>query len=245
MNNNNSHHSGHCLIPTKGDGCSLSGLVGFSVMEIWKGIKGYEQYYQVSNLGRVRTISRLIKRNGKGDFILKARILKQQVSTKGYWNVRVCVDSVQKTLSVHRQIGFAFIPNPENKPQINHKNTIKSDNSITNLEWVTNAENQAHAIRMGITKDKSLGEKNGRATLTESDVRDIRYAIYKGVARKFLPQVYNLKYTTICKVVTGELWGHVEHPVTHRPFIGRRLIYILNNGLEQVYFDNLANEKEL
>jgi len=95
--------------------------------EIWKKINGYDSY-RVSNLGRIKSL------------IGKEKILKNQKNPGGYLSVRLN----GKRHLVHRLVGFAFIKNPENKPEINHKNKIKTDNCVKNLEWNTRYENEAH-----------------------------------------------------------------------------------------------------
>ena len=106
--------------------------------EIWKDIKGYEGYYQVSNLGRIRSLDRW----GKGiKKFYKGKIISQSKHPTGYMMVSLCKDASARTFKVHRLIAEAFIPNPENKPCIDHINTIRDDNRIENLRWCTHKEN--------------------------------------------------------------------------------------------------------
>lgn len=111
--------------------------------EIWKDIKGYEGLYQVSNLGRVRSVDRLDSANHK----LKGRIKSTSIRPNGYENVILCKNSKSKGYSVHRLVAQAFILNPENKPQINHIDENKANNKVSNLEWVTRKENINHGNR--------------------------------------------------------------------------------------------------
>lgn len=124
-------------------------------MENWKDICGYEGYYQVSDLGRVRSLDRIIYQKIKGGVIAKkiypGCILKQSIRN-GYFSVSLKMNGDGKHKTVHRLIAIAFIDNPQNKPLINHINGIKKDNRISNLEWCTAKENSQHALNTGLHK---------------------------------------------------------------------------------------------
>ena len=112
-------------------------------MEIWKDIKGYEGYLQISNLGRVKSLERKVK-TYYGYRIKKEKILSASHDINGYLDVKICVNYRTTSLKVHRLIAEAFIPNPESKPTVNHINGIKDDNRIENLEWATMKEQAYH-----------------------------------------------------------------------------------------------------
>ena len=127
--------------------------------ETWRDIKGYEGLYQVSNYGRVKSL-------------IKGIILKPKVCKTGYLCVGLWKDGKQKWMLIHRLVTQTFIPNPVNKPQVNHIDGVKSNNVVYNLEWVTSSENNQHAVNTGLSK--LVGEDNHQSKLTNDDVTKIK-----------------------------------------------------------------------
>lgn len=109
--------------------------------EVWKDIEGYEGLYQVSTLGRVKSLAR--------ERVSKDKILKS--SGVRYKLVCLYKSGIVKYVKVHRLVANAFISNPENKPQVNHKDGNKFNNSVSNLEWATSKENCIHAVQTGLS----------------------------------------------------------------------------------------------
>lgn len=111
-------------------------------MEIWKNIEGYEELYQISNLGRIKSVDRIVKHNkGKGIRRIKGRIIKSWPDKLNYQHIILCKDGKTKKYLIHRLVAQTFIPNPENKPYIDHINCNPSDNRVENLRWATQKEN--------------------------------------------------------------------------------------------------------
>lgn len=108
--------------------------------EIWKDIKGYEGLYQVSNKGRVKSLDRVVKNGIKYNHI-KQHVMKTRINGRGYIAVMLCKNGVRKMIAVHRLVAEAFIQNPDNKPVVDHINTIRTDNRVENLRWCTIKEN--------------------------------------------------------------------------------------------------------
>ena len=128
--------------------CSASNLkwnIGF-IGEEWKDIKGYEGFYQVSSLGRVRSVERIVK---VGDFFVtrRSKIRKLNKRPNGYYGLLLSRDDTNVNFSIHRLVAEAFIPNPLCLPQINHKNENKADNRVENLEWCTAKYNSNYGTR--------------------------------------------------------------------------------------------------
>lgn len=116
--------------------------------EIWKVIKGYEGLYEISSWGRVKSIARNTTKGG---------IRKLHKSKGGYYSVILIKNGLHKGYRINRLVAEAFIPNPENKPFVNHINSIKTDNNVINLEWCTARENNTHHYKTQNTSSQYTG----------------------------------------------------------------------------------------
>lgn len=121
--------------------------------EVWKDIKGYEGLYQVSNKGRVKSLSRTVSRKRFGDYEKPESILKNQKHSGGYMKVSLCADNKITNKFVHRLVGEAFLEKIESQDQINHKNEDKTDNNTGNLEWCDGFYNNNYGTKTERQKD--------------------------------------------------------------------------------------------
>lgn len=123
--------------------------------EIWKDIQGYEGFYQISNLGNVKSLERVID---KGNGILqhrKERIMNKRESVDGYYVAKLNVNKKSKSIAIHILVARHFIDNPNNYPEVNHKDCNRKNNQVDNLEWCTHQQNVEYSKQLGHYKTKS------------------------------------------------------------------------------------------
>lgn len=152
-------------------------------VEIWKDIEGYEGLYQISNMGRVKSLAKqtLCGHRKEQTIFRNEKFLSLRCNKKGYLQVGLSKNGIRKQFTVHRLVAQTFIPNPNNLPQVNHKDENKTNNCIENLEWCTaeyncnygnHKSNISNALKGHIvkkeTRDKisfaNSGEKNGMSS---------------------------------------------------------------------------------
>ena len=167
--------------------------------ETWKWIKGYEELYQISNFGRLKSFTRK-----------KPCIIKPGISAKGYLRFTLWRNRKSKHFSVHVLVAKTFIPNPHNLPEINHKDGFKFNNCVENLEWVTSSQNKQHAVKMGL---RASGTNLYNSKLTEDDVRWIRANYILGdkeFGAKAIAEKFNMNPSTIQDVIHKRTYKNVE-----------------------------------
>jgi hypothetical protein len=206
-------------------------LLGTS--EEWKTIP-FAPDYEVSSLGQVRSWM-IWGGGGNGKSLKHPRLLRQSLKKKGkgYYGVMLVTKGGRKHFRVNRLVALVFIPNPENKPQVNHKDLIKGNNRIDNLEWALPVENVQHAITSGILWGQhgqgAKGERNAKAKLSEDEIREIRERWDCGCStnkckggtrkQKFCPHGastaqlasdYSVSQMQIQNIVRSKHWGHLD-----------------------------------
>lgn len=181
--------------------------------EQWKEIEDFPDY-MVSNKGRIWTKTRIIKRPS-GNYLRKGGFMKGRDDTHGYLTVNIRNEKQIKNFKIHRIVAKAFLDNTLNKREVNHINGIKTDNRVTNLEWVTSKENKTHAWKYGFytkqDRSKLSGENNPTSKFTEKQVKEIR-KIYSqgGISQKALGKMYGTSQAQIFYIVNRITWKNIE-----------------------------------
>ncbi len=169
--------------------------------EIWKDIEEFNGDYQISNKGRVK--SKMFAKNGtysKGEKILTSTISEED----GYEKIAINRNGKTKKRSIHRLMAIAFIPNPNNLPEVNHIDTIKTNNSLENFEWITRLGNMQHANKMGRIA------KYTHHKINEDQARELKKRISLGENLKSLSLEYGLAHRTIYQIKENKRWGWVQ-----------------------------------
>lgn len=185
---------------------------GVECIEQWLPVKGFEGYYEVSDLGRFKSVERDIVRHNGVIEKKPNKILKNLYYSNGYIQCMFYVNKKRYTYIAHRVVAEHFIPNPDNLPLVNHKNFRKDDNRVSNLEWCTRSHNVLHMIEGGKHNHRALkGEEHPHTKLTDEDVVYIRNN-YK--YRKNNDQLYELFKDKIGRsgfdsICYGDSWKHI------------------------------------
>lgn len=183
--------------------------------EVIEGLE--ENYYYVSNKGNVKSVARVILRSNGKKLAIKERVLSPYQKKEGYLEVKISINNIKKAYYVHRLVAFAFLKKESNTLEVNHKNGIKTDNNLENLEWVTSSENKSHAFSTGLRSYKYSPEfkqtiikryldKEG-STFTEISkefepcAASIRAWINEAVPKKYSPK---FKENITTKYLRGE-----------------------------------------
>lgn len=165
--------------------------------EIWNPVVGYEGLYEVSDKGRIKALSRIVKYNrwgGASEKRLGEKFLNPTISKCGYYHTTLSLNSKKETVLIHRIIAIAFLPNQNNLPQVNHKDGNKLNNAVENLEWVTASANHIHAASIGL-KGKFSNDK----------VALVREEYAKGgINQKALSAKHGISYLYLNKIINNK-----------------------------------------
>lgn len=178
-------------------------------INMWSEIRGYDGFYEVSGKGKVRSW-RL--RNGRSSNKTESpRLLKSFLDKDGYRKYGLSKDGKTKQYRACRLVAIAFIPNPENKPQVNHIDGVKDNDSVENLEWSTAKENVNHSIDTGLrTHDHMMGAENHMSKLSTDDILDIKNAYRLGCfTHQEISDAYNVSRQHISSIISGKKWSYL------------------------------------
>lgn len=182
-------------------------------MEKWRPVASYggfySDYYEISNLGRIRSLDReiLVTPKSRKSYIkvLKGELMNPSENRDGYLQTALTKNGRTMSPMVHRLVAETFIKNPKNKPIINHKNGIKTDNRRSNLEWCTHKENMEHASRTGL---RPRGEDHSHTTISNKEVLEICRLLDENVmSREEIASQYNVAVRVIHGIYLGESWN--------------------------------------
>lgn len=177
--------------------------------EIWKDIPNFEGSYQVSNMGRVRSVDREVTYKDGKKCRHKGRVLKPYLNNKGYEYLKLCIDNGRNNKSVHRLVLEAFKPHVNMSDlEVNHIDGNKLNNHLTNLEWVTRRDNILHAYDMGLIKNR--GKDSYHVKLSNADVLDILQRLDTGESQGDIALDYGVGRTSISNINTGTTWRSVR-----------------------------------
>lgn len=184
-----------------------------NIIEEWKDCPEYEQVYQVSNLGRVKSKPVFVENDSlfgdEGGYVKHIKIKNQTINRYGYMTTKLCFKGKCRRLTIHRLVAKAFIPNPNKYSQVNHIDGNKKNNSVTNLEWVSAAQNTKHAWDTGlITSEHMKGSKHHNSKVNEDIVKDIRSN--KTLTKKELAEKYDISISTVADILRRKTWTHID-----------------------------------
>jgi hypothetical protein len=177
--------------------------------EIWVDIDNFDCKYQVSNLGRIRSVSRNVLYSNNSIHFYDGKILKQMMHSSGYYFISIRKGKYRKNKFIHRLVSEYFIPNPNNYPQVNHKDGNKLNNKASNLEWCNASQNGLHAYRMGLSI-KKIGSDSSQSKFNNSQIAEIRSLYGTGFYTQYeLAKLYNANQGAISRIINNKSYSNV------------------------------------
>jgi hypothetical protein len=180
-------------------------------MENWKPVLGYEGYYEVSDYGRVRSLTR---RTAYRNRVHRGRTLDPGLNHSGYPTVTLCVGGRREHWFVHELVLIAFVGQKPEGLITRHKDGCKTNNNLSNLAWGTFAENAADAREHGTHE---IGSMRKQAKLTEAAVAEMRKEAAEGTPVKDIAKKWGVAFRTAAHAISGTKWKHVDAPARSRP----------------------------
>lgn len=189
-----------------------------SEIEVWKPVVGYEGLYEVSNLGNVRSVDSVrIIHNQYGEHLgkYKGRIRKPSKDNDGYLHVKLSCQCIQKAFMIHRLVAEAFMPNPDNLPEVNHINEDKTDNRVENLSWVSHIQNINHASRNQRVAETLKNRSDCSKRVAQYTLGGVLVAIYPSIMEVYRQKGYNSASISMAcnnkrKSAYGYYWNYLD-----------------------------------
>lgn len=189
--------------------------------EIWKPVLGFEDFYEISSEGNIRSLDRYVTYPQGFVRLFKGQPIKQYMSKDGYLSISFRTGGRKSHhRQVHRMVAEAFCPKPDGCDVINHIDCNRSNNNFKNLEWTTPQGNTAYRDLLGRTAKKN-GEKTGTSKLTDGDVIKIIWRLTSGESHKSIGESFGVSGKTISKINSGETWWHINISGLSRPYCAK------------------------
>jgi hypothetical protein len=185
-------------------------LIEAPAPENWKPVPDWGEFYEVSDHGRVKSLARrMIDKKGL-PWLREASILNTSVTVRGYPTVSLQAPGRPRwCVTVHRLVASAFIPNPDGLPFVNHKDSDRTNNSVSNLEWCTHQENVAHAKAAGRLTGRPRGHISEKRGFTDDEIRQVRALKLKGISEREIADKFGVGPTDINYIVKGKTYVNV------------------------------------
>ena len=178
--------------------------------EKYRDIKGFEGLYQISEYGDIKSLDREISHYKGGVSKIKGRVLKTPLDKYGYKKAVLFNKGKRTYTTVHRLVALSFITNPNNLPEVNHKDGDKLNNYWKNLEWCTTEDNLKHAHKNNlIDYNKNSGENCYITNLTNKIVKEIREKMANGIKNKDIEKEYSLSRSTVSRIRTNKSFKNI------------------------------------